>query len=85
MRRGEDQERRLLSDLRQRRHPHKHNAPTFRGEEHVQKHIERIETELEAQRKRSEVRILSKSRTMKSVAHKPPVAEKPRYPPQRER
>ena len=51
----------------------------------MQKQIERIENEIDAQRKRSEVRVLSKgkSRTVRSASQKTLTQKSgPRYPPQ---
>ena len=85
-------ERKALSNLRQRKHPHKHIAEGIHGEEKVLKQISRIEEEIEAHRKRSEVRKLSRSKTrlfrsssQKHVRLSAPFqcSRDPQYPPQR--
>ena len=86
VRKGAEKERRLMSDLRQRRHPHRLAAEVQRGKDHVLKHIERIDAELDAQKKRNEVRLLSRSSRSKSHQHlhspELSVPKAPVYPPQ---
>ena len=57
------QDRRLLSTLRQRRHPYHPHSGLIHGKELVTAHISRIEKELEAVRKRKEVRAVSRATT----------------------
>jgi tetratricopeptide (TPR) repeat protein len=54
-------DRRVLSTLRQRRHPFHIHPDHIRGKELVTGQISRIEKELEAMRKRKEVRTISRS------------------------
>jgi len=78
-------DRRLLSSLRQRRHPFHPHPSHVHGKELVTGQISRIEKELEAMRKRKEVRSISRSATkaFQKVSKHLLFEEVRQYPPQR--
>lgn len=85
----DEKEKRILSDLRMRRRPNKAPVPNLHGKERIARQIDRLEVEFEVQRKKAEVKRISrsKSRTFRFVARK--LLQNPHdklptnYPPQR--
>ena len=68
----DEKEKRILSDLRMRRRPNKAPAPNLHGKERIARKIDRLEVEFEVQRRKAEVKRISrsKSRTFRSVTRK---------------